>query len=77
MDSKLLKGLVKELAGDGALAWAWKKDGRLVVIGARGEKRCFDSQACQQVLKKLACDGKEMSPAKEKKELGKEDKRND
>ena len=37
MDSKKLKALVKQLAGEGALAWSWKKDESLVVIARNGE----------------------------------------
>lgn len=54
MDSKLLKALVRELAGKDALAWSLKKEGHLVVINARGEKQCFDAQTCQEHAKKIA-----------------------
>ena len=53
MDSKVLKALVKVLAGDDALGWSWKKEGRLVVIDAHGEKRCFDASTCQERIKKM------------------------
>ncbi|HQC63736.1 MAG TPA: hypothetical protein PK459_01410 [Anaerolineaceae bacterium] len=53
MDDKKLKLLVKHLAGDGALAWAWKKDDSLVVIERSGEKRHYSAEVCRKALKKL------------------------
>lgn len=54
MDDKKLKKLVQSLAGDGALAWAWKKDESLVVINGRGEKRRFSPEECIEAMRKLA-----------------------
>ena len=53
MDSKKLKALVKQLAGEGALAWSWKKDESLVVIARSGEKRFYSAARCEAALKKL------------------------
>ena len=53
MDSKKLKALVKQLAGEGALAWSWKKDESLVVIARNGEKRFYSAGQCKAALKKL------------------------
>ena len=53
MDDKKLKKLVQSLAGEGALAWAWKKDESLVVINGCGEKCHFSSQECYEAMRKL------------------------
>jgi len=53
MDDKKLKKMVQSLAGDGALAWAWKKDDSLVVINRRGEKRCFSAEECRRAMQKM------------------------
>lgn len=53
MDSKKLKALVKQLAGEGALAWSWKKDESLVVIARSGEKRFYSAGQCKAALKNL------------------------
>ncbi len=53
MDDKKLKTLVQSLAGDGALAWAWKKDESLVVINGRGEKRCFSAEECIEAMQRF------------------------
>ena len=53
MDDKKLKKLVQSLAGDGALAWAWKKDESLVVINGRGEKRCFSAEECRKAMQEM------------------------
>lgn len=53
MDDKTLKLLVRQLCGNGALAWSWKKDDSLVVIKSDGAKQHYTAEVCRLALKEL------------------------
>ncbi len=58
MREDILKRVVEELVGSGALAYALNADGSLRVVDSRGWKRTFPARELQALSQKRAKSGK-------------------